>query len=181
MSVSTISKSRADDTYEGLAYGRTELAEAMRQTYAELIAFVTQPAFAAVYNELWSLPWQERPGFVRRVVLQPAELKRRGVEIPKGILIQASAFGDRRPTLFAVKKFLPKKFHNAWENVNLTFDNEYDDADISREPLVAWRKPLPVSLQDALISAGADLETVPDIGTDDAMWSHQLGKTAAPD
>ena len=39
-----------------------------------------------------------------------AERAARGFTVPEGILIQASAFGDRRPTLFAVKKFLLKKF-----------------------------------------------------------------------
>jgi hypothetical protein len=79
-----------------------------------------------------------------------------------------------------VKKFLPVKFHAAWENVNLTFDNEYNDKDVSRDPAVAWRKPLPVSLQNALIAEHIDLESAPDLGVNDPDWSSQLGKTGAP-
>jgi hypothetical protein len=168
------------DIYPGLAYGKSELAAAMRQTYDELIEFVTQPAFQAVYNELRKLPATERPAFVNKVLLRPEELERRGVRVPPGILIQTSAFGDRRPTLFAVKKFLRVEFHDAWENVNLTFDNEYDDKDVSRDLTVAWRKPLPVGLQNALIGSNIDLESAPDLGVNDPNWSFQLGKTESP-
>src|SRR5262245_38113954 len=106
----TSNTAQASDIYPGLAFGKSELAAAMRQTYDELIAFVTQPAFQAVYKELRALPVTERPAFVNKVLLRPEELERRGVRVPPKILIQTSAFGDRRPTLFAVKKFLPAKF-----------------------------------------------------------------------
>ena len=112
----TLIAAQPADTYLGLAYGKSELAAAMRQTYDELIAFVTEPAFQVVYKELRELPTTERPAFVNNVLLRPEELEKRAVCIPPGILIQTSAFGDRRPTLFAVKKFLPVKFHDAWEN-----------------------------------------------------------------
>src|SRR5436190_20293634 len=103
--------------YPGLNFDREELSAVMRSTYDEIIDFITTPAFRAVYDELCGLPETERIGFVNHVVLQPEELAKRGVNVPEGILIQASAFGDRRPTLFAVKKFLPPKYHGAWENV----------------------------------------------------------------
>lgn len=169
------------DNYPKLEYSRPELAAAMRQTYDELIAFVTQPSFQAVYSELRRLSRAERPAFVSQVLLNPEKLEERGVHVPPGVLIQTSAFGDRRPTLFAVKKFLPVKFHNAWENVNLTFDNEYSDEDISRDPAVVWRKPLPVDLQSALIASNVDLESVPDLGAADPNWSRHLGETAYTD
>lgn len=133
----------------------------MRQTYDELIAFVTTPAFSAIYAELMSLPREDRPSFIARVLLQPESLRERGVNVPDGILIQTSAFGDRRPTLFVVKKFLPPEFHGAWENVNITFDNFYEDRDVSRAPDSAWRPPLPVALQNAAIAAGIDLNLLP--------------------
>jgi hypothetical protein len=79
-----------------------------------------------------------------------------------------------------VKKFLPAKFHDAWENVNLTFDSEYDDEDVSRDTDIAWRMPLPVGLQNALLESNIPLEAVPDLGANNANWSLQLGKTAAP-
>jgi hypothetical protein len=147
--------------YQGLDFDREELSAAMRQGYANLIAFVTTPEFNAVHDEMRSLPQNERPRFVRTVLLEPTELARRGVVIPEDIMIQASSFGDRRPTLFAVKTWLPEKFHQAWENVNITFDNEYDDQKVHRNPEKAWRHPLPVALQEDLLSRGVDLETVP--------------------
>lgn len=88
-------------------------------------------------------------------------VRRRGLEVPDDILIQASAFGDRRPTLFAVKKFSPRRFHAAWENVNWTFSNDFGLDDIKSEPEDAWRPPLPVALQNSLMRQGADLESVP--------------------
>ncbi|MBB4212552.1 hypothetical protein EV659_11226 [Rhodothalassium salexigens DSM 2132] len=163
--------------YDNLGFTRAELAAAMRATYAELIAFVTQPAFVAIYNDLWSRDAADRPRFVNEVIVNRAELERRGVDIPEGILVQTSAFGDRRPTLFAVKKFLPDRFHDAWENVNLTFDNEYDDAAVSRDPEMAWRRPLPVSIQNTLLAEAADLDAYPDVGAGDRDWSRGLGDT----
>lgn len=163
--------------YPGLSFTRTELAAAMRTTYDELIAFVSQPAFRRVFEELRSLPPSKRPAFVSSVLVNRPELERRGVDIPDGILVQTSAFGDRRPNLFAVKKFLPERFHVAWENVNLTFDNEHEDGEVSRDPAMAWRKPLPVALQSQLIAANARLDDCPDLGRTDPAWSQSLGKT----
>jgi hypothetical protein len=148
--------------YPGLDFDQDELTAAMREGYDDLIAFITRPAFQALHAELMALPATERPGFVSSVILSPDELAARGIDVPEGILIQASAFGDRRPTLFAVKKFLPKKFHKAWENVNWTFSNDFNIEDIRRDPENAWRPPLPVSLQNALMSADQALESVPE-------------------
>ena len=151
--------------YPGLDFGPAELSWVMRSTYDELIAFVTTPAFKAMHAELMGHAWNERPSFVTRVILSETERKKRGVQTPDGILIEVSAFGDRRPTLYVVKKFLPERFRSAWENVNLTFDNGYRDEDISRDPVMAWRPPLPVALQNAAMAAGNDLDSLPnDIG-----------------
>jgi hypothetical protein len=151
----------APDIYAKLGFSREELGVAMREVWDELIEFVSTPAFRAVHHELMELPQQERPGFVVRTLLHREELARRGVEIPDGILIQTSAFGDRRPTLFVVKKFLPKRFHSAWENVNITFDNEYRDDQVTRDPGLAWRRPLPVAVQNAALAGELNLEVLP--------------------
>jgi hypothetical protein len=147
--------------YPGLDFSREELSAAMREAYDDLIDFVTSPAFKATCLELMSSPRQQRPAFVAKVILLPEELAKRGVHIPDGILIQTSAFGDRRPTLFVVKKFLPPKFHRVWENVNITFDNEFADDEVSRDPRACWRPPLPVAVQNAALAAGIDLESLP--------------------
>src|SRR5262245_31371792 len=146
--------------YATLDFDRDELSAVMRTAWDELIAFVTAREFQAVYKELASLPAHRRPAFVARVLLNRDELRSRGVEVPDGILIQTSAFGDRRPTLFVVKKYLPSRFHTAWENVNLTFDNFYSDDEVPRSPELAWRRPLPVALQNAALAAGIDLQTL---------------------
>jgi hypothetical protein len=143
--------------YPHLSYGRDELTKAMRATYDELIDFVTKPEFKSIMVELGSLPARKRQSFIVSVLLSTEELAKRGLNVPEGILIQRSAFGDRRPTLFCVKKYLPKKFHDVWQNVNLTFDNEFTDETVSRAPDVAWRQPLPVALQADAMAAGEDL------------------------
>src|SRR2546426_12212852 len=84
--------------YEGLDFGRAELMQDMREAYDAIIGFVTTPQFAAFYNELMSLDQKARPKFIRDVLFTPDELRRRGIAVPEDILIQTSAFGDRRPT-----------------------------------------------------------------------------------
>lgn len=95
------------DRYAHLAYSPAELQAAMRTHYDKIIDFVTSEPFKALMEEMSKLSHLARPQFVHDVLLDKAELKRRGVVVPEGILIQRSAFGDRRPTLFAVKHFLP--------------------------------------------------------------------------
>jgi hypothetical protein len=150
-----------EGNYEGLDFGRAELARVMRETYDDIIAFVTTPAFSNFYEEMMSLNPTQRPGFISRVLFRPDELRRRGIVVPEGILIQTSAFGDRRPTLFAVKKMMPVKYQSVWENMNLTFNNEFKDEDVSRSIENAWRAPLPVAVQNQLLAGGKDLESLP--------------------
>jgi hypothetical protein len=146
--------------YKHLSYDQTELAGAMRATYDELIEFVTTPEFQAVMTDLGLLDSRERQAFVISVLLNKEELARRGVVVPEGILIQRSAFGDRRPTLFCVKKFLPDRFTDVWQNVNLTFDDLFLDESVSRTPEIAWRQPLPVDLQVEALAHGKNLEEI---------------------
>jgi len=132
--------------------------------YDEIINFVTSDPFKAVYEELMSLEPTQRPKFVADVLLDDRELAKRGVVRPPGLLILRSAFGDRRPTLFCVKKWLPSDLHMFWENVNITFDNHYDDAAIPRDES-AWRPPLPVPLQHEYLSGNlreSDVEAILD-------------------
>lgn len=148
-----------DPQYAGLGYDQAELADAMRAGYDDLIDFVSTPAFKAMMQDFSKLAPSARVVFVQDVLLSESELAKRGIEVPAGVLIQRSAFGDRRPTLFCVKTFLPEKFQNVWQNVNITFDNEFADSMISREADIAWRPPLPVALQAELMATGARLDT----------------------
>jgi len=148
------------DMYRQLSYNQDDLAQAMRATYSNLIDFITTPEFSKILKEFRALQGHERPAFVLSVILNKEELARRGVHTPEGILIQRSSFGDRRPTIFCVKKYLPKKYSDVWQNVNITFDNEFADESVSRAPGIAWRKPLPVDIQAEAIARGADLEKI---------------------
>lgn len=133
-----------------------ELYEVMRGIYDELIDFVDQQAFRTVVEELYSLRLDKRPSFVRAVLLNPAEMRARGVELREDILILRSAFGDRRPTLFCVKKWLPVRYHRYWQNCNTTFDNPIGDDVPTGE--AAWRKPLPADVQALVIASGLSAE-----------------------
>lgn len=146
--------------YDGLSYDQAELASVMRATYDDLIDFVSTPEFGEVMKEMSALHHTQRPRFVFDVLLRDEVLARRGVHRPKDVLIQRSAFGDRRPTIFVVKKFLPEKYKDVWQNMNITFDNEFIDASIGRDPETSWRAPLSPDEQAAAIAAGQDLEEV---------------------
>jgi hypothetical protein len=147
-------------SYEGLAYDRDELTQVMRRTYDELIDFVTSSPFQELMTEFSAMTTAERVQFVRDVLLSDIELTRRGVDLPEGVLIQRSAFGDRRPTLFVVKKFLPDAYRDVWENVNITFDDEFADSSVSRDAHISWRPPLRVDMQAQAMAEGRDLESV---------------------
>ncbi len=146
--------------YDGLTYDRTELTAAMRRTYDELIDFVSTPEFGKIMEEIGNLHHTKRPAFVLDVLLKDDVLEARGVHRPEAVLIQRSAFGDRRPTIFVVKKFLPEKYKDVWQNVNITFDNEFIDASVGRDPATSWRAPLAPDEQAAAIAAGADPEAL---------------------
>jgi hypothetical protein len=146
--------------YQHLNFGRIELESVMRAAYDQLIDFVTTQPFKTVMAEMNSLKPTKRPAFVASVLLNDEELSRRGVQRPSDILIQRSAFGDRRPTLFCVKKLLPEKYACVWKNVNITFDNEFEDSSVSRDADKAWRIPLPVHLQAMAMAEEKDLEQV---------------------
>ena len=146
--------------YDALSYSREELGSVMRETYDELIDFVTTLEFKHIMTELTELSAAKRPAFVLDVLLNQEELVARGITVPSGILIQRSAFGDRRPTLFVVKKFLPEEFSDVWQNVNITIDNEFLDAAVSRDPETCWRPPLDVDLQSQAMASDVDLETL---------------------
>ena len=65
----------------------------------------------------------DQPEFVVNVLLNDIELQNRGVNRPKNLFIMRTAFGDRRPTLFCVKKWLSRDLNVFWENVNINFVN----------------------------------------------------------
>jgi hypothetical protein len=149
------------ENYLGLNFSQANLVAVMRSYYDDLIDVVAQDSFQRFYYEMMALPQVERPDFVATELFDPKGRERRGIDIPDDVLLQTSAFGDRRPTLFAIKKMLPEQFSVAWENVNLTFDNEYVDSTVPRDPEGAWRAPLPVALQNSMLSKGEDLQSLP--------------------
>lgn len=84
--------------------------------FEEVLAFIATAPFQSVLTELRALPVRSRHHFVGKIVLNERQLKKRGVCLPSGIIIQKSRFGDRRPNLFCVKKYVRPGL-----NVNITF------------------------------------------------------------
>jgi hypothetical protein len=84
--------------------------------------FVQSKPFRSLLDELYSEPKERRQEFVDEVLLNDSELDKRGVHVPEGVVIQRSAFKDKRPTLFCVTENMPRK--SLWEKTTFTFDNE---------------------------------------------------------
>lgn len=148
------------ERYAHLNYSQAELQAVMRAHYDKIIDFIASAPFKALMVEMSALSHLDRPQFVHDVLLDKEALKRRGVVVPDGILIQRSAFGDRRPTLFAVKHFLPERYTNVWQNVNITFDNVYLDGEIARDRETCWRPPLAPDVQAQAMADGTALEEI---------------------
>jgi hypothetical protein len=129
------------------------LYQVMRRTYDELLDVVAREEFQALLHELYSLHPTERPSFVLSEILPVEKREKRGVILPEGILVQRSSFGDGRPTLFCIKKYLPEDCREFWENVNITFDNKFEEGDVPRDES-AWRKPIPISVNALILAAG---------------------------
>ncbi|WEL22681.1 hypothetical protein [Halorhabdus sp. BNX81] len=121
--------------------------------YSDLLDVFYSDAFQELYQEMQSLPETERPQFVEDVFLDETVLQEQGVNVPDDVLIQRSSFGDRRPTLFCLKKYLPEEYQEkfAWQNVNLTFDNEHENWPMF-EGEDAWRKPMHYDLEKQILS-----------------------------
>jgi hypothetical protein len=130
---------------------RAQIRGALSAAYHELIEFATTTAFQSLLTEMYELPATERPHFVNQVVLNQTAMQKRGIVPPSGIYIQRSSFGDRRPTLFCIKKFIPEEFQSHWQNANITFDNLTNVDDVPRDAR-AWRPPLPFDVQQGLVT-----------------------------
>ena len=55
--------------------------------------FVEQAPFQATMQEMWQLPVELRHEFVELVLLDDAQLKRRGVDVPDGMELKFNARG----------------------------------------------------------------------------------------
>lgn len=132
---------------------RADIQTAMRAGYDKLISVVETTAFQNVLVELFGLPRKMRPDFVRSVLLTEIGRISRDINLPQDVLLVRSSFGDRRPTLFCLKIYLPQHLWYPWQNVNITFDEFYSDDDIPRDDR-AWRVGLGFDQQAGLIAAG---------------------------
>lgn len=137
-----------------------DLPSAMTATLDELIDFVSTPAFRTVVDDLNERPVADWPDFVEAVLLDESELERRGVVVPEGVLVQRSSFGDGRPTVFCVVKYLPEEYRDLWAKMTLTFDRAHDWADYPSDD-GAWREPVHPAVLAAHIEASAEASGEP--------------------
>ncbi|MGW6123086.1 hypothetical protein ACWFRF_28875 [Nocardia sp. NPDC055165] len=126
------------------------VAEEMRRGYEILLRVATDEAFRRLVDELYAQPEQARPAYVAEHILDPSARASAGVHIPDDVLVLRSSFGDRRPTLFCLKWYLPADLRRYWKNVNITFDNPTEPGTVPTDDR-AWRKPLIPSVQAMLL------------------------------
>lgn len=113
----------ADDV---LKDGQPEPEEKVRSDISasiiEIGAFVTTASFRSLLEQIYGIPKEQRPEFVRQNVLNSSYLANLGITIPKDMKLQRSHFDDNRPTLFCVTKYLKHAY--PWHKVTITFDSE---------------------------------------------------------
>lgn len=97
------------------------LREEITKALQRVVDFAQTEPFRKILSEMMARPPQDRAQFVLDVWLSPAQLRRRGLNVPDDLTIQRSAFRDGRPTLFCVTKHLPEGL--AWSKVTVTIDN----------------------------------------------------------
>lgn len=87
----------------------------------EIDEFAESPKFKALIKELRDLPsFKEKQKFVRDVIINPEEHKKRGIVVPEGMKVQRSYFWDNRPTLFCIVKYLK----DGKRKMTWTFDDD---------------------------------------------------------
>lgn len=139
----------------------SRLCDESKQAYDEIIQFVTTPEFKSAYKELMALEVNDRPEYVVNVVLNDNELQNKGINRPKNLFIFRTAFGDRRPTLFCIKKWLSRDLKVVWENVNLIFDNN-SEGKVSNGAN-SFLSPVPVAIQHEYLSGRLKKEEVDEV------------------
>jgi hypothetical protein len=107
--------------------GNQLLAKYVQEGLDDIAEFIDTPGFQGVLAEFAAVPGELRERFIRGVLINPEELRRRGVEVPEDIIVQRSAFEDNRPTLFCVVKYLPEVGKER-KKVTVTFDAAWAQA-----------------------------------------------------
>ena len=99
---------------------REAVQKEAREGLEEIRDFITTDQFVSLLVELYDLAPEDRDSYVREILLDADELRKRGVHTPAGMKIQRSQFGDHRPTIFCVTKLMS----DGVRKVTYTFDNE---------------------------------------------------------
>jgi hypothetical protein len=124
--VTVVDNERADARALEEPQDAEHIAEAVRGGIRRIGELVCSPPFQAMIDELYSHAPEDRPSFVEKVVLDPAERRRRGIDdAAHGVIVQRSEFADQRPTLFCVTKILGLAY--PWQKVTITFDSGSPD------------------------------------------------------
>lgn len=87
----------------------------------EIDEFAESSKFNSLIKELRALPtFEEKQKFVRNVIINPDEHRKRGIVVPEGMKVQRSYFWDDRPTLFCIVKYLK----DGKRKMTWTFDDD---------------------------------------------------------
>jgi hypothetical protein len=101
-----------------------ELKTDICDSIMEIGRFIYTDEFQSLLSEFKDTPKGLRSDFINKIVFNKKELKKRKVFVPPGMAIQKSTFGDGRPTLFCVTKYLKDKKRK----VTITFDEGWEKA-----------------------------------------------------
>lgn len=117
----TLAQAEAEGRTWAVPVGTAEFTRRLADGLETLKEYMNSEPFQRMLDEARPLDRAGRDLFVRSVLLNDAELARRGATPPEGVVVQRSEFGDHRPTWFCLSKFLPDG--TMWKRVTLTFDH----------------------------------------------------------
>jgi len=102
----------------GVEFDKTKYEEA-KSILKDLRNFASNSNFQKLLKELYTLPASKQSQFVKEQILNKTSLTKRGIVLPKDILIMRSAFADNRPTLICLVKYKA----DGISNLTITFDS----------------------------------------------------------
>lgn len=109
------------ERYNGAYASAEEFRQDIKESIMRIADFVYNTNFHSVVDEMRSLPVEKHRTYVRNVIINKNELKKRNIDVPDDLIVQRSVFADNRPTLFCLTKYLK----DGLRKVTITFDENW--------------------------------------------------------
>lgn len=94
-----------------LVSDQNSLRSALTNAYEDLRIFFNSLKFQELLSELNNLPEDLKTSFVKDVILNSTERKKRGLVVPDDILIEISTFRNGRKSYFCIRKRVFDRFN----------------------------------------------------------------------